>query len=157
VPYRFEPVPTDVELGPDGWLYVTTLPGGPEGPSLGARGSVYRVNPWNGKVVKVATGFLGATNLAVSLSSGAIFVTELFGGPTGSGQVSVLRRGASTPQLFIALSSPAAIELRRNALYVTTDAVVPGADGIPQPIGKLTRVPLTSGHGEMEDSTDDGS
>ena len=41
--YAFEAVPTDVEVGKDGWLYVSTLPGGPEDPSLGARGRVYRV------------------------------------------------------------------------------------------------------------------
>ncbi len=39
VTYAFEPVPTDVEVGKDGYLYVTTLPGGPESPALGARGS----------------------------------------------------------------------------------------------------------------------
>src|SRR5689334_21287624 len=33
VTYNFEPVPTDVEQGRDGRLYVTTLPGGPEGDS----------------------------------------------------------------------------------------------------------------------------
>ena len=37
-PYRFEPVPTDVERGPDGWLRTyRCLPGGPEDPALGAR------------------------------------------------------------------------------------------------------------------------
>ena len=46
--YAFEPVPTDVEFGPDGWLYVSSLPGGPEDASLGARGAVFRVNPWTG-------------------------------------------------------------------------------------------------------------
>ena len=52
--YKFEPVPTDVEMGPDGWLYVSSLPGGPEDGSLGAQGRVYKVNPANGKVVEVA-------------------------------------------------------------------------------------------------------
>ncbi|MFI5426114.1 ScyD/ScyE family protein [Aeromicrobium sp. UC242_57] len=33
--YRFEFVPTDVEKGGDGKLYVTSLPGGPEDASLG--------------------------------------------------------------------------------------------------------------------------
>ena len=42
--YRFEAVPTDVEWGQDGWLYVTTLPGGPEDPSFGDRGSVWKVD-----------------------------------------------------------------------------------------------------------------
>ncbi len=48
--YKFEAVPTDVEVGRDGYLYVTTLAGGPESPVLGARSSVYRVNPRNGQV-----------------------------------------------------------------------------------------------------------
>ena len=30
--FAFEAVPTDVEVGPDGQLYVTSLPGGPEDP-----------------------------------------------------------------------------------------------------------------------------
>ncbi|WBM80272.1 ScyD/ScyE family protein [Cryobacterium breve] len=108
--YRFEPVPTDVELGPDGWLYVTSLPGGPEDASLGARGSVYRVDPDSGEVERVATGFVGATGLAVSQDDGTIYVAELFGGPAGTGQVSVLEPGSDTPSALVAVSQPAAIE-----------------------------------------------
>ena len=78
-----EPVPTDVEIGPGGNLYVSTLPGGPEDPSLGARGSVYKVSPWRGKVSQIATGFAGAANLAVS-PWGQIYVSGATG-PTGSG------------------------------------------------------------------------
>ena len=63
--YAFEPVPTDVERGEHGKLWVSTLPGGPEDPSLGARGSVYTVNPWKHSTQRVATGFLGATDLAL--------------------------------------------------------------------------------------------
>ncbi len=43
--YRFEPVPTDVEVGPGGMLYVSSLPGGPEDGSLGALGRVLRIDP----------------------------------------------------------------------------------------------------------------
>jgi hypothetical protein len=139
--YRFEPVPTDVELGPNGWLYVTSLPGGPEDASLGARGAVLKVNPNTGDIATVATGFTGATGLAVSPKSGTVYVAELFGGPDGTGQVSMVPAGASTPTPLIALSAPAAIELRHGKLYVTTDAL---ADG------KLTVVPLT-GRGHSED------
>ncbi|UUL75893.1 ScyD/ScyE family protein [Pseudarthrobacter sp. Fe7] len=46
--YAFEPVPTDIGIGPDGMLYVTSLPGGPEGAELGARGAIFKINPWNG-------------------------------------------------------------------------------------------------------------
>jgi hypothetical protein len=78
VSYAFEAVPTDVEVGQDGFLYVTVLPGGPESAALGARGKVYKVNPWNGRVKEIASGLLGATNLA--LSGGRIYVTEFFAG-----------------------------------------------------------------------------
>jgi Gluconolactonase len=79
VTYDFEPVPTDVEVGPGGSIYVTTLPGGPEGPELGARGSLWKVNPSTHSVTKIATGFAGATNLAIG-KHGDIYVAELFGG-----------------------------------------------------------------------------
>ncbi|UMG93322.1 ScyD/ScyE family protein [Nocardioides sp. TF02-7] len=36
--YFFEPVPTDVEVGPRGRLYVSSLPGGPEDGSVPRRG-----------------------------------------------------------------------------------------------------------------------
>lgn len=90
--YAFEAVPTDVEVGHDGYLYVTVLPGGPEGPVLGARGKVYRVNPWTGALTQVASGFAGATNLAIA--DGRIYVAELFGG-----RISVVRHGKVTPFL----------------------------------------------------------
>lgn len=86
VTYDFEPVPTDVEVGRDGTIYVTTLPGGPEGPELGARGSLWKVNPRTHSVKRIATGFAGATNLAIG-KHGAVYVAELFGG-----KISVVNR-----------------------------------------------------------------
>ena len=77
--YWFEPVPTDVELGPDGWLYVSSLPGGPEDGSLGALGRVYKVNPKSGKVKMVADGFVSTVDVAVA-NNGDIYVAELFTG-----------------------------------------------------------------------------
>ena len=93
VTYAFESVPTDVEVGRDGSLYVTTLPGGPESPVLGARGAVWKVNPWTGHARKVAGGFLGATNLAIG-KHGTIYVAELF-----AGQISVVKNGSAKPYL----------------------------------------------------------
>jgi hypothetical protein len=141
-PFVAEPVPTDIEQGRDGWLYVTSLPGGPEDASLGARGSVVKVNPWSGEVRTVATGFVGATNLAVSQRTGNIYVTELFGGPEGKGQVSVLTRRSDTPTKLIDLAGPAAVELRNGKLYVTTNALVFGEAGQPLPESQLTVVRL---------------
>jgi hypothetical protein len=110
--YITEPVPTDVEVGFDGNLYVSTLPGGPEDPSLGARGSVYKVNPWNGSVRQYATGFAGATNLAVSPSG--IYVSELF-----ADRVSKVVNGHGTP--VASVPSPSGLEWSNGKLYVGTD------------------------------------
>jgi hypothetical protein len=108
--YNFEAVPTDVEIGHDGMLYVTTLPGGPEDPSFGARGAVYRVNPRTGAVRQLANGLAGATNLALG-RHGDIFVTELFGG-----RVSRIVNGL--PVTVIELPTPAALEYADGKLYV---------------------------------------
>ena len=116
--YDFEPVPTDVEVGRDGMLYVTTLPGGPEDPSLGARGSVYRVNPWTGSTKQVASGLLGATNLAIG-RHGEIFVSELF-----ANKVSRIVNGA--PETVLDLPSPAGLEYANGQLYVSYDVFANG-------------------------------
>lgn len=108
--YRFEPVPTDVEWGTDGNLYVTTLPGGPEDPSLGARGSVYQVNVTTGFAKRIVTGLAGATNLAIK-PDGTIYVTELF-----ANRVSKIVNGAIVP--VISLEQPAAIEYANGSLWV---------------------------------------
>lgn len=76
VTYRFEGVPTDVERDQHGNLWVSSLPGGPEDDSLGARGSVFKIS---GRSVKrFATGFVSATNVAVT-PGGTLYVAELFG------------------------------------------------------------------------------
>lgn len=119
VKYRFEAVPTDVEVGRDGYLYVTTLPGGPEDPSLGARGKVYRVNPWNGHVREVASGLLGATNLAIS--DGKIYVAEFFGG-----RISLIKHGRVSE--YVALPGVLSVEAGpHGTLYAGTGLAGPGS------------------------------
>lgn len=120
--YVAEPVPTDVELGPDGWLYVSLLPGGPEDPSWGARGEVWKVNPITGQKIKFATGFLGATNVAVS-SGGAVYVAELFAGKITKILNGKRRTVVSRPMI-------AAVEVRGSRLYFT-DNVLPPEQGAP--------------------------
>ncbi|MGY4857467.1 ScyD/ScyE family protein [Cryobacterium sp. AP23] len=145
VPYAFEPVPTDVEVGPDGWLYVTSLPGGPEDPSLGARGSVVKINPANGEIVTVATGFVGATGVAIDDRTGALVVAEMFGGPEGTGQVSLVLPNSQTASASLPLASPAAIEYSDGKVYVTHNAAIFGPDG-PEP-GNLSVFKLSGkGH-----------
>ncbi len=128
--YGFEPVPTDVEVGRDGFLYVTTLPGGAEDDTLGANGAVWRVNPWNGHVAKIASGLLGATNLA--LSDGKIFVTELF-----AGRISVVEGHHVRP--YVDLPGAVSVEAgRHGTLYAGT------LDPTFQGPGSIVRI---DGHG----------
>ena len=149
--YAFEPVPTDVEIGPDGWLYVTLLPGGPEDPSLGARGSVVKIDPSSGEIVTVATGFVGATGLAIDKRTGTIAVAEMFGGAEGTGAVSVVLPDTDTASKSFPVVSPAAIELRDGRVYLTHNAAVFGPNG-PEP-GDLSFVELSGKeHHRMHDS-----
>jgi len=106
VTYNFEPVPTDVEVGKDGYLYVTTLPGGPEGPVLGARGKVWKVNPYSGNAWVIASGFLGSTNLALG-KHGEIYVAELFGG-----NISVVKHGKKSN--YLTLPGVVAVETSKS-------------------------------------------
>ncbi len=126
--YLFEPVPTDVEVTRSGRLVISQLPGGPEDPSLGARGSIVKVNPWTRRGHTVARGILGATNVAVG-AHGKIYVTELFGT-----RVSVVRNGSVKP--VVELPLPAAVEYFRGKLYVSTN-VFPGPEG---PAGEIVKV-----------------
>lgn len=116
--YLFEPVPTDVEVGRGGKLYVTTLPGGPESPALGARGSVWRLNPRTGQIKMLGSGFLGATALAVGRHG--IYVSEIF-----AGQVSKL--GRHGPEPLVQLAPPAGLEYAHGKLYVAYDVFGDGS------------------------------
>jgi uncharacterized repeat protein (TIGR03803 family) len=110
-----EPVPTDLEIGPDGMLYVTTLSGGI------APGSVYRINPATGTATMLATGLAGATGLAIT-PAGAIYVTELF-----ANRVDQVVNGAIVP--IVSLPNPADVEwsTKYSSLYVSYDVF--GPDG----------------------------
>lgn len=129
--YNFESVPTDVEVGPHGWLYVSTLAGGPEDPSLGARSKVYRVNPWTHRVHQVGSGLAGATNIA--LRHGRIYVAEFFGG-----RISVLKNGR--PQPVVTLPHALSVESTRSGLLAGTSA--PEGPTGPQGTGSIVRIAL---------------
>lgn len=112
--YRFEAVPTDVEVR-NGQIYATTLPGG-----AGGVGSVYKIG-WNGGTWRIATGFPAATNLAVS-PKGTIFVVSL-----GQG---VFTPGANGPVQVVALKGAAAVEWANGHLYAST-APAAASEGAP--------------------------
>lgn len=130
--YAFEPVPTDVAIGPDGMLYVTSLPGGPEGPELGARGAIFRINPWNGHTDVWADKILSPTGVAVA-GNGDVYVASLFGGEilkfTCDGHRST----------FLKVNLPADVDVKGNNLYATIDVL---GDPSQPPAGKVIKAEL---------------
>jgi hypothetical protein len=128
--YYFEPVPTDVEVGPHGMLYVSILAGGPEGPAFGARSKVYRVNPRTGRATLVGSHLSGATDIA--LRGGKIYVAELF-----AGRISVLKHGR--PQTYAALPNALSVEAAGGRLWAGT--LAPGIfEGEPTGPGTIVRI-----------------
>ncbi|MFT3872399.1 MAG: ScyD/ScyE family protein [Nocardioides sp.] len=78
--YVSEPVPTGVQVGSHGKLYVTTLPGGL---GLGGpAGSLYSINPKTGKTKVVVSGLVSPTGVAVR-PNGDVYVSQLFPGMIG--------------------------------------------------------------------------
>lgn len=115
--YYGEPVPTDVEVGPDGHYYVSSLPGGPEAPGSG---SVWRINSSTGALTQVAAGFTGAVDIAVA-ADGTIYVAELF-----AGQISAIAPDGST-SVLVQVDEPVALEIGPDGtLYATLGLEGPG-------------------------------
>lgn len=153
--YYFEPVPTDVEVGANGTIYVTSLPGGPEGPQLGARGSVFaidtsshhgnfRLHPGrshggnNGygmfRARQVVTGLLDPTGLAVT-SDGTLYVAQMFGDTIS--RVTLGRWGAHVTDA-ISTPTPGDVEwTQRGGLYFTSNVL----SGTPEDPHGNTTVP----------------
>lgn len=139
--YAFEPVPTDVEIGPDGWLYVSSLPGGQPGPALGARGAIFKVDPWSGETKLWQDHILTPTGLAVT-DKGDVYVASLFGGE-------ILKFNSEGDRShFLTVNMPADVEFRAGDVFATVDALVgvsdPEAPAAPmtKPGGRLIEVDL---------------
>lgn len=111
--YNAEPQPTDVEVGPDGSLYVTVLPGLYD---LGQGGSVYRIDPRTHLATRIVLGLAGAMNVAVT-SAGTVYVAEVV-----SGRISVVRSGR--PVAYLTLPNAVGIESVGTRLYASTLASV---------------------------------
>lgn len=120
VTYYTEAVPTDVELGPKGLLYVSTLPGGPEGPGVPARGGVYTIS-MRGSIHRIGHGFDGATNLAVT-GRGTVYVAEI-----SKGAIAVLHQG--TPRTVLKLAGVVAVEWKYGELFASTAPAAAGGAG----------------------------
>jgi sugar lactone lactonase YvrE len=106
-----------VEVGPDGMLYVSSLPGGPEDGSLGLKGGVFRVDPSTGEATRIVGGLLSATGIAVT-DTGDILVAQLFGG-----SIVRIAAGTSTAEVWREAKMPADVEWTPEATYATTRAL----------------------------------
>ena len=115
--YALEAVPTDIEVGPDGKLYVTSLPGGPEDGSLGANGRVLKINPATGRTRTLAGGLLSPTGVAVA-GNGDIYVSQLF-----PGLISKMKAGSSKLKPYVEVPLPAAVEATPTGLLATINAL----------------------------------
>ncbi|HEY7101578.1 MAG TPA: ScyD/ScyE family protein [Mycobacteriales bacterium] len=122
VVYNFEAVPTDVHLASNGRYIASLLPGGPEDPSLGARGKVYRINSHNGHWKVVGRHLAGATGVAVS-AKGRVFAAELFGN-----RISTFTNGHRVT--VTDLDQPAAVEWKHGHLWATSGALTPDGGAI---------------------------
>jgi hypothetical protein len=118
--FALEAVPTDIEYGPDGLLYVTSLPGGPEDGSLGLNGRVLKIDPTTGKVTTIVDGLLSPTGVAVA-SNGDLYVAQLF-----RGVISKVRAGSDKVRTYLKVNFPAAVEVTPTGLLATANAIPMG-------------------------------
>ena len=128
--YKAEGVPTDVEMGPDGNLYVTSLPGGPEDPVMGSNGGVYRVELATGTVSQISSGLTSPVGLAIT-ADGTAYVSMLFA------SVVMEQKLGQAPTVFAQVPFPGDVEVRGNQVYVTETDLM--NDGSTPPAGRVLR------------------
>ena len=128
--FALEAVPTDIEYGPDGQLYVTSLPGGPEDGSFGLNGRVLRIDPATGKVTTLVSGLLSPTGVAVA-ANGDVYVAQLF-----RGEISRVAAGSHKVKTYLKVPFPAAFEVTPTGLLATINAL----PMVPKPKGQVVTI-----------------
>lgn len=128
--FKAEGVPTDVEMGPDGNLYVTSLPGGPEDPAMGANGGVFRIDLATGAVSSISSGLVSPVGLAIA-PDGTAYVSMLFA------SVVMKQELGKAPEVFAEVPFPGDVEVRGNHVYVTETDLM--NDGSSAPAGRVLR------------------
>jgi len=131
----FDEVPTSVQRGPDGALYVGQLTGFPFIPGAA---NVYRVSK-SGAVSVAATGFTNIIDIAFD-KRGRLYVLEIFkngllsGDPTGA-LIRVNGDGSHTELMSDGLITPGGLTIRGPSAYVGNCSTC--ADD-----GEVLRIPL---------------
>ncbi|WP_109472710.1 ScyD/ScyE family protein [Ornithinimicrobium cavernae] len=121
-----EPVPTSVERGPDGAVYISQLTGFPF-PVGGS--SIWRVAP-DGTITEWATGLTNVTDLTFG-PDGSLYAVQLANNGLLSGDLtgSLLRimEGSDTHEVIATgMFAPYGVAVHHDHAYVTTGTVVPG-------------------------------
>lgn len=125
--WRGEGVPTDVEMGPDGNLYVTSLPGGHE-----MDGRVYQIDPGTGSTVEIIGDLVMPTGLAIA-PNGTAYVAML-----GAGVIMQKPFGGE-PSVFAELPFPGDVEVIDGWVYATETNL----DGSNEEGGRVLRWPTS--------------
>lgn len=127
-----EAVPTDVEEGPYGSLYVTTLPGGPGSTDGRPAGRLLRVLILTGQVVVVADRLDNPTGVAVS-DTGDVYVAEL-----QANRISRIAAGTGEVEPYAYQKFPGDLEWSRDGLLATIDVLSgTGGPGGDPPAGQV--------------------
>lgn len=136
-----EPVPTAVKQGPDGWLYVGQLTGGPFFP---AASTIYRLPPAGGTPLPYVSGLTAVVDIAFD-ASGTLYVLEFAqgfeNGNPGLGQGRLKRKlpGQAVETVLDPLSFPGGLTVGPDGdVYISVDSA--SFDATSQTQGKVIRV-----------------
>lgn len=131
-PAGLEPVPTTVVEGPDGYLYVGELTGGP---FLRGTSSIYRVPPQGGTPEVYLAGLTAVVDIAFD-RRGDLYILEIASGLVpgpdadpglGNGRLLRKRRGAKTAEVVLDnLVFPSGVTVGpEGAIYLTNYGIFP--------------------------------
>jgi hypothetical protein len=142
-------VPTCIDRGPDGALYVGELTGGGNGPGAS---TVWRLEPWDGDLSKWATGLTAVTGCGFD-SDGDFYAVEFstlgfesFAPGTGA-LVRVPPHSTSPVPVVPGLSFPGGFAARGDSVYFSNWSIAPAQGGPGGASGQVMRAVV-----EEEDS-----
>ena len=136
-------VPTCIDQGPDGALYIGELTGGGNAPGASV---VWRFTPDGNQLTKWATGLTAVTGCGFA-PDGTFYATEfstlgLDNAAPGTGAVVRVAPHSTSPTTVVSgLNFPGGFAASRRSLYVSNWSISP-ATGAAMPSGQVVRIAL---------------